>query len=151
MPNRKILLTLAFFMLAPHAVAASMTDDELNKASSSNVVEHHTTKGVIICRDPQIEYSEQDWLRIGGPMGEHMLVDTIVGKKLLGKQRAFVDSLFKRSLIDVNGPHSLYNFYSYPYRCGNTPALRLEAIYNQKGELIKYRSRTTTMREYQPQ
>lgn len=52
-----------------------------------------------------------------------------------------MDSLFPRSLIDVNGEHSLYNFYSFPYRCGNTPALRLEAIYNSKGELIKYRSR----------
>lgn len=143
MRSTEIFTALVLVLTSQAAIASTMTDEELTASSGSKVVEHRTAKGVIVCRDPQIEYNEKDWMRIGGPMGEHMLVDAIIGKKLLGKQRTFVDSLFKRSLIDVNQEHSIYNFYVYGggAKCGNIPALRLEAIYNSKGELVKYRSR----------
>lgn len=146
MYTRIILVLMSLLCHQQLAIAATpLTQMELEQGLQDRAVQHHTEKGIIVCRDPQIKFNEQDWLadeshRRGGHLREHMLVDTLVNKRLLGKQESFVDQLFPHQKVDSSGV-TRYNVFNTTSKCGNVPALIIEAVFDKKHKLTRYRTR----------
>lgn len=111
-------------------------------SQNSPFVEYVTEKGAIVCRDPQAEFDETA-LRtspLRKLMKEHMLVDILINKRLLHKDKAYVDSLLgfrqdqpEASHYDMIGPRGRV--------CGNAPNLVLETVYDKDSKVARYRSR----------
>lgn len=146
MSTRIILVLMSLFCCQQSATAAApLTQTELEQELQNPVVQHQTKKGTIVCRDPQIEFNEQDWLadesrRRGGHLREHMLVDTLVNKRLLGKHESFVDQLFPHQKVNGDGV-TRYNVFNTSSKCGNVPALIFEAVFDKAHKLTRYRTR----------
>jgi hypothetical protein len=151
MRSREILVVLALVLfpqsttalsIPQSTTASSITLLELRSAGLQPVVQHHTKKGTIVCRDPQFKFSEQEWLskQTEGLMREHMLVDLIVHKRLLHKQQSYVDTLFNGQRQDLQ-EIARYSVFAQSGRCGNVPKLVIEAVYDKQQNLIRYRTR----------
>lgn len=110
--------------------------------ANAPLVEHPTEKGTVVCRDPQVEFDETA-LRTSPSrktMKEHMLVDILLHKRLLQKDKTYVDSLlgFRQDLPTG----SYYDMIRPRGRvCGNAPNLLLEVVYDKDSKLVRYRSR----------
>lgn len=150
--HRLTLLFTTFTSLFSYQQSAcgysTLTQHELEQELQNPVVEHQTAKGVIVCRDPQIEYNEADWVtdenhRRGGHLREHMLVDTVVNKRLLSKDESFIDKLFSNQKLGLDAATGLtgYSIFATTSRCGDVPSLRLDAAFDKNHKLIRYRTR----------
>jgi len=146
---RKIFVALILFLSAQGATASSITEQEVQQARSLPVVKHETKAGVIMCREPQVEFNQQDWLAdgltgTGGHLREHMLVDAVVNKRLLNLSKSDIDALFMVKHPDQWTPDGVIRysvFSAMTDRCGQTPQLLIEAFFDNKYKLKQYRSR----------
>ncbi|HEY9677645.1 MAG TPA: hypothetical protein V6C76_06535 [Drouetiella sp.] len=126
-----------------------MTEEEVRQATSSPMTKHETTAGVIVCRDPQIEFDEKavatdNLTGSRGYLREHLLVDAIVNKTLLGKSKSSIDALFRVDDPNPCVPDQLvqYNVAGSTYgKCGAAPQYLLQAYFGKDSKLVRYRSR----------
>ncbi|MBS1955234.1 MAG: hypothetical protein JST89_13695 [Cyanobacteria bacterium SZAS-4] len=146
--NHKILIAFGLILFNRAANASSITEKEVQQARLLPLVKHETKVGVIMCRDPQVEFNQQDWLSdgrtgTGGHLREHMLVDTVVNRRLLNMPKSDVDALFMVNHPDQWTPDGVirYEVNFNTAKCGQTPQLLIEAFYNNKYKLTQYRSR----------
>ena len=142
-----ILMALALNLFSGAAYASSITENEVQKARLMPLVKHETKVGVIMCRDPQVDFNQQDWLfdglsGTGGHLREHMLVDAVVNKRLLRMSKSDVDALFRVKHPDQWTPDGVirYSVNSITAKCGQAPQLLIEAFYDNKYKLKQYRS-----------
>lgn len=121
----------------------------LRASEGGPVVVHKTTKGTIMCRDPQINFdpekcsAELKVRTFGGSLPEHMLVDMVVNKRLLGKQESYLDSVLP-SKQDIHGT-TLYSISpSHQRLCGSVPFGYLQVAFDDNHAVVKYRAKHYT-------
>lgn len=149
MELRALFVACTSVLFAQSAIASSISEQEIHSARLLPLAKHETKVGVIMCRNPQVEFNKQDWLSdgltgTGGHLREHMLVDTVVNKRLLNMSKSEVDALFM-----VKHPHQWtpdgvirYDVFSgMTNKCGQAPQLLIEAFYDNHYKLKQYRSR----------
>jgi len=142
------MVSTLFFALQSTG-ASAITEDEVQRARLFPVIKHETKVGVIMCRDPQVEFNQEQWLSdgingTGGHLREHMLVDVVVNKRLLNKTKADVDALFLVKYPDQWTPNGVIRYEVFAgstAKCGQAPQLLVEAFYDKNYKLTKYRSR----------
>jgi hypothetical protein len=144
----EISMALALILFSQAAFASSITEKEVQQARLSPLVKHATKAGAIMCRDPQVDFNQHDWLSdglsgTGGYLREHMLVDTVVNKRLLNMSKSDVDALFMVKHPDQWTPDGVirYSVNFTTAKCGQAPQLLIEAFYDNKYKLKQYRSR----------
>lgn len=129
------------FQLGISASAEELDIKAFERARGLPFVEHQTEKGTVVCRDPQVELDETALLKSPSRklIKEHMLVDILINKRLLHKDKAYVDSLlgYRQDLADV----SHYDMIVLGRVCGNAPNLVLETVYDKDSKVTRYRSR----------
>ncbi|MBS1955295.1 MAG: hypothetical protein JST89_14005 [Cyanobacteria bacterium SZAS-4] len=118
------------------ANASNLTVNEI--WARNNLVEHHTEAGPIACYDPQVQFDEDKWLS-DWIWREHMLVDIMVNKRFLHKNRSYMARLFDERPLDFAGV-TRYSLRKNSGRCGNVPQCYLEVVYDKDQNLIRYRS-----------
>ncbi|PZM78313.1 MAG: hypothetical protein DKT66_24090 [Candidatus Melainabacteria bacterium] len=138
---------LATFVLASFSTSmscraeTSISQKQLYECQASPLVEHNTEVGKIFCRDPQIKFNEKEWHASSERlMPEHMLVDLLKEKTLLGKEESYVDGLFPGYRQDFQGLAQYY-VHRLTSRCGNGPKVVVEVEYDKSKKVTRYRSR----------
>jgi len=145
MRSREIFTAVCLFFSQP-AMASEVTWEQLCDWAANPLVTHQTEKGPIVCRDPQIRFDESQWLvdvnrgrYKGGALREHMLVDTILGKRLLGKTKVQLEALFPNPVVTDHHDRSAYEIFQKGYGCGSGPNLVMEVFYKDN-QVSKYRT-----------
>lgn len=105
--------------------------------SGNERVEHSTPVGIVVCHDPQIPFSEKDWLIAGRPQ-ESMLVSLLTEKIWLRKDRVYIDKLFN-GRKDESASKTAYSFITWA-KCGQQPMLYVEVEFDKEGKVSRYRS-----------
>lgn len=146
MRSRDFCLTICLFLLQS-AAASELPLAELKASEGTVVVNHETANGTIICRDPQIHFDPKKCLlelkdrNFRGSLPEHMLVDMVVHRRLLGKQESYLDSFLPNKQIRPEG--ILYSMApEHNSRvCGSTPFGCIQVLFDDNRKVVKYRAR----------
>ncbi len=144
MRSREILVAICLFFSQP-AIASEVTWEQLRDWLEYPQIAHKTTKGTVICRDPQIEFDEKQWLvdnghKNGGSLLEHMLVDTLQNKKLLNKTEADLAALFPSGQGNGLKKDEMIYEVNRGSKCGNGRRLVVEVIFDNQQRVLKYRT-----------
>lgn len=140
-----ILFVIGLLFCLP-ATASEVTWENLCDWADNPLISHETKLGTIVCRDPQIEFNESEWLTDnargrskGGSLREHMLIDTMLNKRLLHKTKIQIDALFPSGSFKNGIDSARYGVFRRSSGCGAGPNLVIEIVYNNEQQVVKYR------------
>ncbi len=149
MHRHRILSLVALAIFPQSVIAADFPWAELKASTGTPVVVHETTKGTIMCRDPQINFdpekcsAELKVRTFNGSLPEHMLVDMLVNKRLVGKQESYLDGVLPSKQV-IQGTTRYSISPSHQRLCGSVPFGYVEVAFDDKRKVVKYRAKYFT-------